>query len=118
MNEKQREAAAKALLATAQVLEDRGAVVDAADPIALGKALVEKRLDHPAMRALSSELEAIEKFLEKADKENRGMAKIGGANAHLPGYLTKELVPMVKKLSKTAEIVSKQLEKRLKQNQF
>ena len=79
----------------------------------LGGEVMDQGMEHPALRAITSELEEVKKVLAEIQKQSAGLKRFGVGRTEDPTLILARLVPRLKSLSETVSIVTDQLEQRL-----
>lgn len=81
---------------------------------AMASAILDQGEDHPALRILKAQYEAIVNGIKEASQHSSRMAKIGAGRTEDPTYVLAHVMPEVKKLAEQATIIAKQMEQRFK----
>lgn len=80
----------------------------------LAAEILDKGMDHPAMKAVTAPLKGIEDALKDAARRSANMKKIGVGRTEDPTLVIAHVVPAIEELADTARVVAKQLVGRLK----
>jgi len=70
--------------------------------------------DHPALKVLKAQYDAIVNGIKAASQHSARMAKVGVGRTEDPTYVLAHVLPEIKKLAREAAIVAQQMEKRVK----
>lgn len=79
----------------------------------LGGEIMDQGMEHPALHAITVELNEAKKVLEEIQTQSKNLKKFGVGRTEDPTLILARLVPKLKSLSETVSIVADQLTQRL-----
>ncbi len=79
----------------------------------LGGEIMDQGMEHPALKAISADLEEVRKVLAEIQKQSAGLKKCGVGRTEDPTLIVARLVPKIRSMSETVSIVADQLSARL-----
>ncbi len=80
----------------------------------LGGEIVDQGMAHPALRAVTAEIEALQAALAEVQRQSAGLKRVGVGRTEDPTLLVARVVPALRSLSETAALVADQMQARLR----
>lgn len=108
-----------ALEQTKRLLQDGEKVEAGANPDLaskeekLARDIMQKGMNHPAMKVLTKDLDAIEKALADSEKSMKALDRVGSGYMEAPNQLKGAVIPKLETLEKRIGVVISQIKKRI-----